>query len=179
MSTSGRRAAKRPRPKRERPRSKGLKRARLTFTVDEPHWHGEPRALRLVRRAAALALAMGGRARKPQALTILLSSDAQLKELNALFRGQNKPTNVLSFPATEKNYLGDVAIAYGVTAREARGQGRRLSAHAAHLAAHGVLHLLGYDHENERDAKIMEALEARILARLGLPNPYAQTRAAA
>lgn len=179
MSTSGRSGAKRPRPKRERPRSKGLKRARLTLTVEEPHWRVEARALLLVRRAAALALTMGARARTPQALTILLSGDAQLKELNALFRGQNKPTNVLSFPAAGKNYLGDVAIAYGVAAREARGQGKRLSAHAAHLAAHGVLHLLGYDHGNERDAKIMETLEARILARLGLPNPYTTARAAA
>jgi probable rRNA maturation factor len=179
MSTSGRRAAKRPRPKRERPQSKGLKRARLTLTVNEPHWRADARALLLVRRAAALALDMGAKTRSPQALTILLSGDAELRQLNALFRGRNKQTNVLSFPAMEKNYLGDVAIAYGVTAREARGQGKRLSAHAAHLAAHGVLHLLGYDHESERDAKIMEALEVRILARLGLPDPYAQTRAAA
>jgi probable rRNA maturation factor len=147
--------------------------------VNEPHWRADARALLLVRRAAALALAMGAKTRAPQALTILLSGDAELKQLNALFRGRNKPTNVLSFPAMEKNYLGDLAIAYGVAAREAREQGKLLSAHAAHLAAHGVLHLLGYDHERERDAKIMEALEARILARLGLPDPYAQTRAAA
>jgi probable rRNA maturation factor len=179
MISSGRSGAHRPRPKRESSRSWGKKRARLTLIVEEKLWRSDPRAVAFVRRAALEALARCARTRAPRGLTILLTSDARVKELNALFRGRRKATNVLSFPGAEKNYLGDVAIAYGVTAREARGQGKRLSAHGAHLAAHGVLHLLGYNHEDEGEAEVMEALEMHVLARLGLPNPYARARAAA
>jgi probable rRNA maturation factor len=179
MTPSGRSGARRPRPKRVKPRSKGLKRADISLIVQAPRWRTDARAIAQVRRAARETLAMYAKTRQPQLLTILLGDDAQLKELNALFRGQHKATNVLSFPGEGKNYLGDVAIAFGMTSREARAHGKRLSAHAAHLAAHGVLHLLGYDHESERDAKIMEKLEARIMARLGLPDPYAHPREAA
>jgi len=150
-------------------------RARLSLIVEEKSWASEPRAIALVRRAARTALPKSARG----AVTILLSDDAHLKELNGLFRGKPKPTNVLSFPADDAKYLGDVAIAYGVTAREARAEGKAFAAHAAHLAVHGVLHLLGYDHENERDAKIMEAHEACILVRLGIADPYARVREAA
>jgi probable rRNA maturation factor len=176
MKTSGRSGAKRPRPKREISRS-GTKRADITLIVEEKLWRSDRRALALVRRAVGETLVKA--ARRPRALTILLSGDAHLKELNALFRGRAMPTNVLSFPASGTNYLGDVAIAYGVAAREARAEGKPFAAHAAHLAVHGVLHLLGYDHENAREAQIMEALEARILARLGLADPYAPIREAA
>lgn len=176
MKTSGRSGAKRPRPKREISRS-GAKRADITLIVEEKLWRNDTRAMALIRRAVQEALAKA--ARRPRALTILLSGDAHLKELNALFRGRAKPTNVLSFPASEANYLGDVAIAYGVASREAKSEGKPFAAHAAHLAIHGVLHLLGYDHENEHEAKIMEALEARILARLGIADPYAPIREAA
>jgi probable rRNA maturation factor len=92
--------------------------------------------------------------------------------LNTHFRGKNKPTNVLSFPSSDPAYLGDIAIAYGVVAREAKAQKKRIKAHAAHLAVHGVLHLLGFDHEIETDAVVMEGLETRILATLGLADPY-------
>jgi probable rRNA maturation factor len=144
--------------------------------VEEREWQRDPRALSLIRRAAREALA---KSRRPRALTILLSDDAHLKELNALFRGRAKPTNVLSFPAGAADYLGDVAIAYGVAMREARAEGKSFAAHAAHLAVHGVLHLLGYDHEKTREAAVMEALEARILARLGISDPYTRAREAA
>ena len=173
MTSSGRRGAKRPRPKRGKPVNKS--RARLSLIVEEKSWASDPRAISLIRRAVRAALPKSTHG----AVTILLSGDARLKELNSLFRGKPKSTNVLSFPADDAKYLGDVAIAYGATAREARGQGKAFAAHAAHLAVHGVLHLLGYDHENDRDAKIMEAHEARILARLGLPDPYARVREAA
>lgn len=173
MTSSGRRGAKRPRPKRGKPVSKS--RARLFLIVEEKSWAASPRAIALVRRAARAALPKSARG----TVTILLSGDAHLKELNTLFRGKPKSTNVLSFPADDAKHLGDVAIAHGVTAREARTEGKAFAAHAAHLAVHGVLHLLGYDHENDRDAKIMETREARILAGLGIANPYARVREAA
>jgi probable rRNA maturation factor len=180
MTTSGRSGASRPRPKRGSTRPTGKKRARLNIIVEDRLWRNDSAAIALVRRAALAALGMAGRrVHETKVVTILLSGAPRLKELNALFRGHNKATNVLSFPGVQENYLGDVAIAYGVAAREARSEGKRFSAHAAHLAAHGVLHLLGYDHEAARDAKIMEALEARILAKLGLADPYAPKRAAA
>jgi len=103
-----------------------------------------------------------------------------LRELNRDFRGQDKPTNVLSFPSDEKPkpgapmvLLGDVVLAYETVAREAHAQGKSLAEHAAHMVVHGVLHLLGFDHErNEVDAQRMEALETQVLAKLGIPNPY-------
>lgn len=108
-------------------------------------------------------------------LTILLSNDKRLKELNTQFRSKNKPTNVLSFPAEENPavYLGDVAIAYGVVRREARESGKRFVDHLAHLAVHGVLHLLGHDHKKPREAARMERIERKILAEFGVGDPYA------
>jgi probable rRNA maturation factor len=109
------------------------------------------------------------------ALTILLSNDRKLRALNASFRKQDKPTNVLSFPSPgpADSYRGDVALAYGVVAREARAQKKKFSDHAAHLAIHGTLHLLGFDHEKASDAKDMETLETELLAALGITDPYA------
>ena len=94
--------------------------------------------------------------------------------LNRDYRGKDYATNVLSFPAhdTALGHLGDIALAYGVCAREAVEQGKTLSAHLQHLVAHGVLHLVGYDHEDEADAEVMEDLERQILAGLGLADPY-------
>ncbi len=114
-------------------------------------------------------------ARSP-GMTVLLTNDARLRDLNRQFRGKNKPTNVLSFPSDEPGYLGDIAIAYGVTAAEAKKDKKTLSDHAAHLALHGTLHLLGYDHETDREAGIMEALETRLLSKLGIADPYARER---
>lgn len=106
-------------------------------------------------------------------LTLLLSDDAKLKELNSLFRGKSKPTNVLSFPSEEDGYVGDIAIAYGVTAREAKAAGKTLIDHTLHLAVHGTLHLLGHDHESPGEANRMERLEREILAEFGIADPYA------
>ena len=113
------------------------------------------------------------------ALTILLGGDAKLKELNGLFRGKNKPTNVLSFPADANpdGYLGDVAIAFGVVRREADESGKRFADHLAHLAVHGTLHLLGHEHEKPKEAARMERLEREILAEFGIADPYALNRA--
>jgi probable rRNA maturation factor len=108
-------------------------------------------------------------------ITVLLTDDETVRDLNDRFRHKNMPTNVLSFPAheTATGHLGDIALAYGVCAREAEEQGKPLSAHLQHLVAHGVLHLLGYDHEDEAEAQVMEDLERGILKQLGLPDPYA------
>ncbi len=114
-----------------------------------------------------------------QGVVVLLTSDDALAELNQRFRGKAGPTNVLSFPASAnpENHLGDVALAHGVCAREAAEQGKTLDQHLAHLVVHGVLHLLGYDHETDGEAEAMEALERSILESLGVPDPYASERA--
>ena len=95
----------------------------------------------------------------------------KLKALNHNFRGFDKPTNVLSFPGGA-GYAGDIAIAYGVTSKEAKTAAKSFVDHAAHLVVHGVLHLAGYDHEVPADAKVMEPLEVKILKRLGIADPY-------
>jgi probable rRNA maturation factor len=111
--------------------------------------------------------------KKPRAnLTVLFSDDAQLQQLNHDYRGKNKPTNVLSFPSGEQDFLGDIALAYETVRSEKIAQRKSWRAHSMHLLIHGTLHLLGYDHEIEADAKIMEALEIQLLAQLGLVNPY-------
>ncbi len=104
-------------------------------------------------------------------VAVVLADDATLKHLNHTYRGKNKPTNVLSFTGAGDE-LGDVVLAYETVKREAKEQGKSFARHTAHLVVHGCLHLLGHDHEHERDAKKMEALEKSILARFGFPDPY-------
>jgi len=108
-------------------------------------------------------------------VTLLLTDDQAVRELNLRFRQRDSATNVLSFPAPQnpERHLGDVALAYGVCAREAAEQGKPLAHHLQHLVAHGVLHLVGYDHETDDEAEQMEGLERVILAGLGVPDPYA------
>jgi probable rRNA maturation factor len=108
----------------------------------------------------------------------MLADDARIRELNRRWRGQDKPTNVLSFPAPEgppddARFLGDIVLAFETVEQEARAEGKPLEHHLAHLAVHGALHLLGYDHERDSDADAMEQRERLILARLGIPDPYA------
>ena len=122
---------------------------------------------------AALGVATG-------AVTVLLSDDETVRELNARFRGKDKATNVLSFPAAampgaEAQPLGDIVLGYGVCAEEARTQGKGLADHLSHLTVHGVLHLLGRDHEDDAEAEAMEAEEREILAGLGVADPYRVT----
>jgi len=143
--------------------------------IEEPKWRTKRGLGARIKRAAQLAQARGGNAQG--ALTILLASDRKLKALNTTFRGRDEATNVLSFPARRGDYLGDVAIAYGVTAKEARAQNKPFADHALHLAVHGVLHLLGYDHKTKRAARIMEPLETSILGELGIGDPYASKAA--
>lgn len=144
----------------------------IEVLVEADGWRAAPHAKALARQAAAAALAHENRL---ASLVILLSDDARLAALNGAFRGRSSPTNVLSFPASRDpdHILGDIALAYGVCAREAAEQGKPLADHLRHLTAHGVLHLLGYDHTTEAEAETMEAKERAILASLGVPDPYA------
>ena len=132
-----------------------------------------PQAERLAEAAAEASLA-ALLAPPTGDLVVLLTNDAEVRDLNARFRDKDQPTNVLSFPAGDNphGHLGDVALALGVCAAEAKAQGKPLADHLRHLVAHGVLHLVGYDHQDDGEAEAMEALEREILARLGVPDPY-------
>ena len=127
-----------------------------------------PGVERVVRKAARAALG-----RRKRSLSVALASDAAVRKLNARDRRKDQPTNVLSYPSGEDAFLGDVVLARQTVWREARQQKKTPAAHVSHLVVHGTLHLLGYDHETgEADAERMEALERRILARLGIADPY-------
>jgi probable rRNA maturation factor len=153
----------------------------IDIEVEDAAWtDAVPDAEALVRVAAEEALrtlssspasAGGGMG----SITFLLTDDAAVRELNTSFRGKDAATNVLSFPAppNPENHLGDVALAFGVCAREAAEQGKPLGHHLQHLTVHGVLHLLGYDHIGDDEAEAMEGLERTVLAGLGVPDPYA------
>ncbi len=134
-----------------------------TVIVADPAWR---RLLRnpeaLVRRAARAAGVTA---------TVLLSSDAEVKRLNARHRGLNKPTNVLTFDAPP-GLPGEIVLALGTVRREARAAHKRVAHHLAHLVVHGGLHLQGHDHHGAGEARRMEMAEARILGRMGLPNPW-------
>ena len=111
------------------------------------------------------------------ALCIRIVGNAESRRLDLAYRGKDRPTNVLSFPASPVEHaatgaLGDLVICAPVVAREAREQGKALAAHWAHMVVHGTLHLLGFDHERSRAARAMEALEVEILGGLGYQDPY-------
>jgi probable rRNA maturation factor len=141
----------------------------ITLVVDDPNWR-KLRGLQTRLKQAAQAAARAAKLRGD--VTILLTSNVRLKSLNRDFRGKDTPTNVLSFLGGDAGYCGDIAIAYGVTKKEATAAGKRLADHAIHLAVHGVLHLAGHDHVRPKDAKLMEPLEVKILGRLGIADPY-------
>jgi probable rRNA maturation factor len=152
----------------------------VDVAVESDLWAVEPGAEAIVRRAIAAAAdvvralpAAGGE------VSVVLADDAALHALNRQWRQIDKPTNVLSFPATAPRssngmprLLGDIAIAHETTAREAAAEHKPVIHHLAHLAVHGFLHLVGYDHESDEAADEMERLEAKILARLDIPDPY-------
>lgn len=153
---------------------------------------GAAAVCRRMARAAILAgmpdAPMGAVPEAPWEIGIALAGDADIRPLNRRWRGKDTATNVLSFPAHdgsqprqmpsgEPEFLGDVMLAFEICAREADEAGVSLSDHLSHLIVHGVLHLLGYDHEMQEDAERMERLETEILARAGIPDPYAGTEA--
>ena len=119
-------------------------------------------------------------------ISLMACDDRRIAELNAAFRGKSAPTNVLSWPSEERGAavpggvpadpedleLGDIAIAYDICAREAADAGKEFESHLCHLLVHATLHLLGYDHIDDKDAALMERLEVEILGKLGLPDPY-------
>jgi probable rRNA maturation factor len=160
-------------------RGRTTKPPHIEVIVGSARWRRRPKAKTIVKKA--ISVAAKAASTRPSKLAILLSDDSSIRALNRQWRGKNAPTNVLSFPAagggepqSSPPYIGDVVIAYETTAREAAAEGKRFDDHLAHLAVHGFLHLLGYDHENVRDADTMENLERRILAQLGVPDPYAE-----
>ena len=140
------------------PASRFMAAAGITVIVQDPAWRRMIRdPERVVRRAASIA---GCDA------TFVLADDTTVQRLNARHRGRNKPTNVLTFES------GEIALASGVVAREAAREGKRPADHLAHLVVHGALHLQGHDHERAGEAIRMEMAEARLLARIGVPNPW-------
>ena len=148
-----------------------MRETKISLVVEEAAW-ARHRGLLPRLTAAAEAARKAVKLPAKAAFTILLADDAQLKKLNRHFRGKNKPTNVLSFPSGVPGYAGDIALAYGVTRAEALKAKKAFADHATHLVVHGVLHLAGHDHMTDRDAKVMEPLETKILAKLGVPDPY-------
>jgi probable rRNA maturation factor len=140
--------------------------------LDEAWARVLPNAAKLARRAGRAAFA-GTRRGGRRSLNIALADDKGVRALNARDRKKDKPTNVLSYPSGSRDFLGDIVVARQTVWREAREQGKSPADHFAHLVVHGTLHLLGYDHETgEADAERMEALERRVLANLGIKDPY-------
>ncbi len=154
----------------------------------DPEWDSSTDWDRLARDAAAAAIAESafpqlGSGPRTTVLSVRLASDEEVRALNAHWRGKDKPTNVLSFPMAEPYELeqseddgpdlmiGDIILARGVCVAEAADKGVSVARYATHLVVHGTLHLLGYDHDNERSAADMEQREARALARLGIAGP--------
>jgi probable rRNA maturation factor len=165
----------------------------IDVVIASTRWNKAPHAAKLVRRTIAAAAPV--RARNAE-LSVILTNNRATASLNRQWRGQDKPTNVLSFPTPTRTpkrtlkrtlkrapkrtlargaprHLGDIVIAYETAAAEARTERKPFDHHLAHLALHGFLHLLGYDHESHAQAEAMERRERRILARLGVPDPYA------
>jgi probable rRNA maturation factor len=146
-------------------------------------WQTEPDAEAVIHRAIEAAAEIAEADVGEAELAVMLTDDSGIRTLNSNWRGIDKPTNVLSFPALPPTgaggsddaprMLGDMAIAYETTRKEADDEEKPFNHHLSHLAVHGLLHLIGYDHENDDDAERMESLEREILAQLGIPDPDA------
>ncbi|MGL5011335.1 MAG: rRNA maturation RNase YbeY [Paracoccaceae bacterium] len=158
--------------------------------IEDPRWEVIGLAA-MAEAAARTTLTERGLAPDHFAIALLACDDTRIAALNADFRGKPQPTNILSWPSEERAAdnpgvipaapegdpadpveLGDLAIAYDTCAQEAADQGKAMADHVTHLIVHGVLHLLGYDHIDDEDADLMETTEVRILARLGIADPY-------
>jgi len=146
----------------------------IEIEIESDDWIAAlPAAKSVVERAATTALGQTA-----GDIVVLLTDDAAVKDLNHRFRDKDRPTNVLSFPGGDMQmpgapaHLGDIVLAFGVCRDEAIEQGKSLENHLTHLVVHGVLHLLGRDHEDEAEAEAMEAEERTLLASLGVADPY-------
>jgi probable rRNA maturation factor len=153
----------------------------VAIMVEDDAWNGRGPLDALTNRAVTGALAAAEITDMPEkemplGITVLFESDEQVRLLNRDFRDKDKPTNVLSFPMLEiedgRFMLGDLVLAHGVIEREAQEQGKSFDDHLTHLIVHGTLHLAGYDHMEDGEAEEMESLEIRILADMGIENPY-------
>jgi probable rRNA maturation factor len=150
----------------------------IDVVTESASWSAYPDADATVRRAIEAAAQAAG---ESGTLAVMLTDDASIRALNAQWRGIDKPTNVLSFPAggapvaAGARHLGDIAIAYETVAAESASENKAFCDHLAHLAVHGYLHLVGFDHETDDEAALMEHLETRILSGLGIADPYADT----
>lgn len=152
----------------------------VEVAVEHAAWEERPELPALIMRALEAGAARIG-LEEPAQAAVILSDDAAVRRLNLQWRGLDAPTNVLSFPSApifnhapnpDGRPLGDVILAYETLAREAQESGRPFDAHAVHLALHGFLHLLGYDHQTDPDAEAMERLETLILLNLGYDDPH-------
>jgi probable rRNA maturation factor len=158
----------------------------VSIDAESPLWRGLD-LQHLAEQAVDAALAEGAVPVAPTIeLCVLFCDDAAIRALNREWRGFDKPTNVLSFPSVhdaeqlaDAASLGDLAVAQETCAREAADEGKSLEDHVRHLIVHGVLHLLGYDHQDDEEAEEMEAIERRALARIGVGDPYAGSEPAA
>jgi probable rRNA maturation factor len=147
-------------------------------------WLAEPDAEAVIMRAIETAASMVEADTGEAELAVMLTDDLGIRTLNSNWRGIDTPTNVLSFPALQPRgerqaddaprMLGDIAIAYETTRREADEEQKPFDHHLSHLAVHGFLHLIGHDHEKDQEAEAMETLEREILSQLGIPDPYAE-----
>jgi len=154
----------------------------IDITTEFEDWSTSPDITDMIKTAAHAAVFGCEEDLKSRAeLSILLTSDEAIQQLNSDYRGQDKPTNVLSFSGEldtaakgRSLLLGDVVLSYQTILSEAQSQGKSFEAHVSHLIVHGVLHLLGYDHENEETAHDMELVEIEILKGIGIDNPYSQ-----
>ncbi len=150
----------------------------IDLLVEGSGWEALPDAEAVAEKAARAALAAAGEVPQPAEMSITLTDDASIRTLNRTWRGFDKPTNVLSFPAADQpegvlpHLLGDVIVACETLRREAAEEQKAPADHLAHLVVHGTLHLMGFDHETDDEAETMEALERQILAGLGIDDPY-------
>ena len=150
----------------------------LEIAVEAEGWP-DPDDLEAEARTAIAAAMVATGIDEPVSVSLLFADDAAIRVLNRDWRGKDKATNVLSFPAPDTAFpegpapMGDIALAFETVTGEARDEGKPFAHHLAHLIVHGFLHLAGYDHETDEEAEEMEALERSILATLAIPDPYA------
>jgi probable rRNA maturation factor len=163
-------------------------RLRVALEIEDPRWRAAiPGAADLMERAIGIALE-GLPDGRPIEVGVRLVDDGTIRGLNRDWRGQDKPTNVLSFPMGDPTpvidadfpwLIGDIVMSFDTVLVESARDGKAVDHHAAHLAIHAALHLIGHDHEDEEEARAMEALEVSLLARLGVDDPYAAAHAGA